>query len=119
MIHMITGIKVTLVNKTQNGKDEFNVPIYSESSETVENVLVGEPTGEDITADLDLYGKRLAYTLAIPKGDTHTWEDQVVEFDPTGGSSVKRFRVYGPVTAGIEKLIPLNWNKKVKVERYE
>ena len=30
----------------------------------------------------------------------------------------QKFRSYGAVTQGIEALIPLYWNKKVKVERY-
>jgi hypothetical protein len=31
----------------------------------------------------------------------------------------QRFRTIGFPTQGIEELIPLAWNKKVKVERYE
>ncbi len=31
----------------------------------------------------------------------------------------RKFRTYGAVTEGIEALIPLSWNRKVKVERYE
>ena len=62
--------------------------------------------------ELQLYGKRLAYTLALPKGDAHDWHDVTVEFFG------QRFRTYGDVTEGIEAMIPLQWNKKVKVERY-
>ena len=49
---------------------------------------------------------------AFPKGDAHDWENATVEFFG------KKFRTYGSVTHGIEDLIPLLWNKKVKVERY-
>ena len=31
----------------------------------------------------------------------------------------QKFRAYGSVTQGMEAMIPLRWNKKVKVERYE
>lgn len=31
----------------------------------------------------------------------------------------RKWRTYGGVTEGIEELLPLAWNKKVKVERYE
>ena len=79
----------------------------------MDNVLIGEPSTEDIATELNLSGKRLAYTLAIPKGDTHTWEGRDVSFWG------ERFRVIGKPTQGIEYLIPLSWNKKVKVERYE
>lgn len=106
------GITITLYNRTQTGTDEFNAPIYTETAEQIENVLIGEPSTDDITDTLTLYGKRLAYTLGIPKGDTHTWTDRTVEFFG------ERFRTIGEPTMGIEHLIPLSWNKKVKVERY-
>jgi hypothetical protein len=79
----------------------------------VDNVLIGEPTSEDVIDALNLTGKHLAYTLAIPKGDTHTWTDRKVEFFG------EVFHTIGEPTQGIEALIPLSWNKKVKVERYE
>lgn len=107
------GITITLYNKTQTGTDAFHRPIYAETAELVENILVGEPSSEQITDELSLSGKRLAYTLAIPKGDTHDWKDKTVEFFG------ERFRTFGEPTQGIEDLIPLDWNKKVKVERYE
>lgn len=109
----IKGIDVILYVKTQTGADEFNAPVYAEEPETVSNVLIGEPSTEDVASDLQLYGKHLAYTLAIPKGDAHDWSNVTVEFFG------QKFRAYGAVTEGIEALIPLAWNRKVKVERYE
>lgn len=107
------GITITLHNKVQTGTDEFNAPIYSDQDVSVDNVLVGEPSGDEIVQDLNLYGKRLAFVLAIPKGDTHDWTDVEVSFFG------QKFRTYGEPTQGMEHLIPLSWNKKVKVERYE
>lgn len=107
------GITITLHNKVQTGTDEFNAPIYADQDVTVDNVLVGEPSGDEIVQDLNLYGKRLAFVLAIPKGDEHDWTDVEVSFFG------QKFRTYGEPTQGIEHLIPLSWNKKVKVERYE
>lgn len=107
------GISITLYERTQTGTDDFNRPTYSETAVTVDNVLIGEPTTEQITEELNISGKRLAYTLAIPKGDAHDWKDKVVEFFG------EKFRTIGEPTQGIEHLIPLSWNKKVKVERYE
>lgn len=109
---MITGIDVILHTKTQTGTDPLGAPIYTRTTETVQNVLVGEPTADDLINELQLYGKRLAYTLAIPKGDSHDWDDAEVEFFG------KKFRTYGTAVQGIEHLVPLNWNKKVKVEAY-
>ena len=110
---MLQGITITLYNRVQTGTDAFNRPIYEDVQTTVDNVLIGEPNTEDIVNEMNLSGKRLAYTLAIPKGDNHEWKDAVVEFFG------ERFRTFGAPTQGIEEMIPLQWNKKVKVERYE
>ena len=106
------GISITLYDKTQIGIDDFNRPIYEDVPRTIENVLIGEPTTDQVIDELNLSGKRLAYTLAIPKGDTHEWTDREVEFFG------EVFRTFGKPTQGIDHLIPLDWNKKVKVERY-
>lgn len=109
----MTGESIILYNVTQVGTDAFGRPIYEETAETVDNVLIGEPSSEDIINELNLSGKRLAYTLAIPKGDEHEWRDRTVEFWG------EKFRTFGRPTQGVEHLIPLAWNKKVKVEAYE
>lgn len=109
----IKGITVTLINKIETGKDPFGTPIYEDLEVLVENVLVIPTSSDDIVNQLNLTGKKAVYTLAIPKGDTNTWEDQEVRFFD------KRWRVFGIPLEGIEELIPLDWNKKVTVERYE
>ena len=109
---MIHGINVILYRKQQTSEDAFGAPVFEEKPEAVHNVLIGEPTTEELVNELQLYGKRLAYTLALPKGDAHDWHDVTVEFFG------QRFRTYGDATEGIEEMIPLHWNKKVKVERY-
>ena len=63
---------MTLYERTQTGEDDFGAAVYSETPVTVHNVLVGEPETADLVNELQLYGKRLAYVLAIPKGDTMT-----------------------------------------------
>lgn len=110
---MIKGISVKLKVQTQTGVDGFGRPTYEDSWELVDNVLVGEPSAEDVTNELNLSGKRIAYTIAIPKGDAHDWENTEVEFFG------RKFRTIGFPIEGIEDNIPLSWNKKVKVERYE
>ena len=109
----IKGIDVTLYEKTKTGEDAFNKAIYTENAVTVHNVLVGQPTAQEIQELTDLYGKKAVYTLAIPKGDAHAWEDCHVSFFG------KDFRVFGIPLEGIECDIPLEWNKKVTVEVYE
>lgn len=109
----IHGIPIELAVKVQTGTDGFNRPIYGTTWVTVDNVLVGQPTTEEITDELNLSGKRLDYLLGIPKGDTHDWEDTQVRFWG------QIYETIGAPTQGIESMIPLSWNKKVKVMRYE
>ena len=112
----IKGIRITLINRVEAGEDDTNRPIYEENEEYIDDVLVGEPSTEDISNELNLSGKRVVYTLAIPKGDNHEWVDTVVILpEPFAG----KYRTVGVPVAGIEDNIPLRWNKKVRLERYE
>lgn len=110
------GVTVTLTVKTQTGTDAFNAPVFTTTTESVSDVLVGEPSSDDITNTLTMYGAKAVYRLAIPKGDTHEWRDTLVTLHaPFSGT----FHTIGIPTAGIEENIPLRWNKKVLLERYE
>ena len=106
------GATVGLVVKTQTGTDPFGHPIYTETIEEINDVLIGQPTYEDAPTTLDMTGKVIAYVLGIPKGDTHTWED--TEIIIWG----ERYRTIGYPVTGIQENIPLRWGKNVKVERY-
>ena len=80
------GITVTLYERTQTGLDELNHPIYEETAENVDNVLVAPSSSSEAIESTNLDGRIGDYTMP---------------------------------EEGIEKLIPLSWNKKVRVERYE
>lgn len=84
---MIQGTEILL--HTENG------------TEIVSNVLIGEPSTADGV---------LNYTLGIPKGDEHTWEDRLIEFFG------QKFRTVGHPMKGIEANIPLAWGQNVKAE---
>ena len=112
---MLQGITIQLICETQTGTDGFHRPVYTETAEDVENVLVGQPTTEEVTDTLNLTGKHVVYVLGIPKGDAHDWTERTVVLPaPFAG----RYRTIGFPVAGIEANIPLLWNKKVKVERF-
>lgn len=108
----ITGITVTLYERKQTGVDGAHRPIYKETPVSVDNVLVYPTTSDDIVSTTDLEGKKAVYTLCIPKGDTHHWEDSTIEF---WGNKYKSF---GFIQEYIDELVPLSWNKKVLVDRY-
>ena len=108
----INGITVNLFNIIRGEVDDFNRPIERLSDPIpVDDVLVGYPSPEEINNTLTLYGKQVTYTLAIPKGDTHTWEGKVEIWG-------ELYNIITAPTQGIESNIPLRWNKKVLVEKY-
>lgn len=106
------GMTIQLAVKTQTGTDDFGAPVYTEELVEVNDVLVGQPTTDDVTNTLALYGKKIAYTLGIPKGDTHNWTDTDVIIWG------ERFRTIGYPVTGIQENIPLRWGQNVQVERY-
>ena len=110
---MIQGTAITLFERAANGLDGFGEPIYIETPVTVENVLVGQPSPQERTDELNLSGRMIEYVLGIPKGDTHEWENRTVEIFG------KRFKTFGIPERGIEANIPLAWHLKVKCERFE
>jgi hypothetical protein len=110
----IRGITVTLYDRTETGRDALNAPIFEDTDAQVDNVLVAPMSSTEILETLELTGARAVYQLGIPKGDAHDW---------SAGKKVSFFgedwRIIALPTEGIDDLIPLQWNKKVQVERYE
>lgn len=109
---MIKGTTVTLIKKTLDSYDEFGAPIYTEEEIEVNDVLVGQPTSEDIITTNELHGKHIAYVLGIPKGDENIWEDTDVIIWG------KRYRTIGKPQTGIQENIPLRWKANIQVEHY-
>lgn len=113
MVQMIKGQTVVLYTKTQTSTDAFGAPIYTETPSNVENVLIAPTTAEEVVSDVQMYGKHSVYTLHIPKGDSNDWSNVKVNFFG------QDWRTFGAVTQYQEELLPLDWNKKVRVEKYE
>lgn len=109
----LKGITITLVDKVKNGEDPFGKPMYEDAEIPIDNVLISPTSSDDVVNQQSLTGRKAVYTLAIPKGDAHNWENKEVKFFN------QRWRTFGIPLEGIEELIPLDWNKKVMVERYE
>lgn len=109
---LLKGIPVILYDKVQTGTDELKTPIFEEIPVVVENVLVCPVSTDGIVGDNQPEGKRAVYELCIPKKNTNVWEDRVVEFYG------QKWRTFGFQLEWEEKLVPGQWNRKVKVERY-
>lgn len=116
----IKGQTVTLYLEKVTGYDKFNAPIKELTSEKVENVLIGEPSTDDITSSVSLYGKKIQYMLAIPKGDSHDWTNKNVEWVDAYGVTHK-CQTFGCPITGIEANIPavMPWHMKVRAVSYE
>lgn len=110
---LIKGITIQLYQKTQSSTDGFGTPIYTETPIDVANVLIRPVSEEDAAETLNLTGKKIVYELCIPKGDSNEWTDRKVGFFGD------YFRTVGIPIELIESMVPLDWNKKVKVERFE
>ena len=104
-------ITVQLVKKIQDRTDPFGAPIVSETLIDVPGCLVGQPSTDDIAQTLEMYGKKIAYVVGVPKGDVNSWVDtDVIIWN-------ERFRTIGYPETGIQENIPLSWGQNVKVER--
>ena len=110
---MIKGITVTLYEKKRIDTDAFGNPVYSEIPVKIKNVLVAPASTEEVLDSLRLTGKRAVHNIAIPKRDKHQWQDNRVDFF---GCS---WQVIGFPQEGIEENIPLSWNQKWMVAKYE
>lgn len=107
-------VDVTLHTLADSGyKDKTNRPIMTETTVTVKGCLYAPVSTEDVVNTLNLTGKKAVYQLAIPKGDANDWNNATVEF------LGEKWRTIGLPEEGIEGNIPLKWNRKIKVERYE
>ena len=115
----IRGTTVKLYTEEITGYNPFGEPIIKETPVEVDNVLVGEPSSDDIVTSTSLYGKTISYMLGIPKGDTNDWVNKKVEWTDAYGTTHTVMTFGYPIT-GIEANLPaqLPWHKKVRCEAY-
>lgn len=110
---LIHGITINLYTKTQTGTDAFNRPTYTETAIPVDNVIIEPMSDTEILDALNLTGRKATYRLCLPKGDQHDWIDKTVEFFG------HRWHTIGEPLEWQEDMVPLQWNKKVRVERID
>lgn len=109
---LIKGQTITLYEVTETGTDAFNRPILKEQPVEVDNILIEPVTNDAVVSEFQISGKHTAYILHIPKGDNHNWNDAKVVFYG------QTFKTFGDCLIYDPNNTPLDWNKKVKVERY-
>ncbi len=107
------GITVILHKKQSTGYNSIGEEQFEYQDIPVDNVLVAPSTADEILDADNLYGKKAVYTLGIPKGDEHDWQDQWVTFFGLD------WQTFGIPLEGINNLVPTAWNKKVTVMRRE
>lgn len=110
----ISGETISLIPQVEGALDTLGEPTMTDGTPvSVENVLISPVTSSEVLDTLNLSGRKAVCTLSIPKGDENEWEDQVVLFWD------HRWKVVGFVIQSMDHLTPLDWNKKVTVERYD
>lgn len=105
------GQTVSLLVKEPSWEDPFGNPTYIESWVDVDNVVLGNVATSDSIDIVNVTGKRIAYDLCIPKGDTHEWTDTDVIING------RKYRTVGITREFVDP--PLYWNKRIVVEAYE
>lgn len=103
-------INVDLLVKTKTGENAFGEPVFSSEWISVSGCLVAPMSEQEILETWNLTGRKAIYQIAVPKGDTHSWTNTLVKFFG------ETWRTISEPIQGIDALIPLGWNKKVKVE---
>ena len=106
---MIHGENITVIRRTQSGVDAHNKAIYTETQETIENVLVGIQTAREQGADEYENTPIIGYKLYIPK--TYTASLFNCEILVRG----ERFKVVGDPKGYAPCNIYGEWNRSVVV----
>lgn len=109
----IHGETVTLWEKIKTGTDGFGADVFEETPVEVKNVLIQPGSSQDIVNNTNLNGKKVQYTLHIPKGDSHDWTDKRVTLRGVD------FHTIGKAVYYTEDITPLDWNGQIQVEEYE
>ena len=106
------GETVTVIRRVQTGINEGNNPVYETKEEPVENVLVGQPNGENADDSNRPDGIQIDATLYFPR---------TYAGGPLRGQTVivrgSKYRVVGdpfPIDGG---MTPTDWNMTVPVTR--
>lgn len=110
---MIAGTTVTVKRREQIGVDGFNSPIYAETFEDVENVLIQPSVRNDFKDTNRQDGDRIRYQLHFPK--TYDKNLRNTEINVRGSY----YKVVGNPDHYMLENCPTDWWMPVEVESIE
>lgn len=96
--------------------DERMDPVTTWEPETVDNVLFGRPTTEDVDGAMRAYGVHVQYALGIPKGYTESLRGcKVIRERDSGMEHPPEYVVAGDPAPLPPELCPTPWNREALV----
>lgn len=111
----LAGERVT-VWRPSTTYDERMDPVTTWEPETVENVLFGRPSTEDVDEAMRQFGVRVQYALGIPKGYTASLRGcKVTRERDSGMDHPPEYVVAGDPAPLPPELCPTPWNREALV----
>lgn len=108
---LLQGEGVTVITRTEVGRDPGNSPIWADVEQVVDNVLVSPGPRADVIESNRPEGVDVVYTLGFPKTLTGSLRGCRVRVRG------EAFHVVGDPRPGQDNLTPGPWNRVVEVER--
>lgn len=108
---LMIGMTVSFVKRVQTGTDDFNNPVYSQETITIDDCLIAPPTEpidrvESAALDRDVTVVR----VHLPKADDRKVHDSEFEYDG------ETFRVIGKAVTFMNENTPTRWNRYMRAE---
>ena len=110
---MITGRTVTVVLRVENGRDAFNMPVWDEAAQDVDNVLVAPASTEDLAGLGRPDGDETVIVAHFPKTWSGSLRGAVLVVDG------RRFEVVGDPQPYMAANTPGAWNRPVHARLVE
>lgn len=108
---MISGTDIAVIRPEMTGRDAMGEPVFSESEETVPNVLWHPATTDEIDETNRAFGVSCEIALDFPKSYTASLEGCRVRVDG------RVYRVLGDPLPYMAANTPTPWNRSVKAVR--
>lgn len=108
---MIRGRQAVVVRRVQSGTDEMGDPVFTETEETVANVLAAPSSTDEMDETNRAFGVVCEMTFHFPKSYTASLEGCRVRW---GG---REYRVIGDPQPYMDENTPTPWNRAAKAVR--